>query len=98
MQTFLIPLADAVACFGTMIRQFGYKNAARRFWDCLPGWLVLAVLVANALVLIAELSFILIQYHIGDPRPWQEHVPAATALFSSIALAACYVSFRLADA
>ncbi|MEX2122984.1 MAG: hypothetical protein WD795_03755 [Woeseia sp.] len=99
LQTVLIPLAVAVViwCFGMLVRRHGYKGAFRTFWNGLPGWLLFAVFAANALVLIAELSFILIQHHTGDLRPWQEHVPAATTLFSSIALAVCYVSLRLAD-
>jgi hypothetical protein len=99
LQTALIPLAilAAIWCFGILVRRHGHTDAFRRFWGFLPGWLLFAVFAANSLVLIAELSFILFQHHTGDLRPWQEHVPAATALFGSIALAACYVSFRLAD-
>lgn len=97
LQTLLVPLAIVVTIwsFGVMARRYGRKDVFRKFWARLPGWLFFAVIVANSLVLIAELSFILIEHHTGAGRPWQEHVPAATALFSSIALAACYVNFRL---
>jgi glucan phosphoethanolaminetransferase (alkaline phosphatase superfamily) len=99
LQTILIPFAVSVVIwiFAALIRRHGYKAALRQFWNSLPGWLLFAVFAANSLVMIAELSFILIQHHTGDLRPWQEHVPAATALFSSIALASCYVAFRLSD-
>lgn len=98
LQTALIPVAIIVVlwCFGTLIHEYR-SDAWRTFWRCLPGWLLFAVLAANSLVLIAELSFVLLQYHTGEWRPWQEHVPAATALTSSLALASCYVSFRLPD-
>lgn len=99
LQALLIPVAIAALMwsFGTMFRRYGRKEGLRKFWNSLPGWLLFAVVVANSLVLIAELSFALIEHHVGEPRPWQEHLPAATTLFSSIALAACYVSFRLTD-
>lgn len=73
------------------------SRAVQAFWQHLPGWLLFVVLAANSLVLIAELSFLLLQYHTGNLRPWQEHVPAVSALTSSVALAFCYVGFNLSD-
>lgn len=100
LQAVLVPVSIAVVvwCFVLLIRQYGYGNAFRKFWNVLPGWLVFAVFAVNSLVLVAELSFILIQYHTATLRPWQEHLPAATALCSSLALATCYVSFRIRSA
>lgn len=100
LQTALIPLGLAVFawCLGALVRQFGLPGAFRMFWHHLPGWLLFAILAANSLVLIAELSVILIQHHTQTLRPWQEHLPAATALASSLALTACYVGYRLAPA
>lgn len=97
LQAILIPLAAAagVWCLGSLVLQYGCRNALRKFWDCLPGWLVFAVFAANSPVLIAELSFALLQHHTLEPTPWQERVPAATALSSSLALVSCYVRFRL---
>ena len=99
LQVLLVPLAVAVVtwCFGRLVRQHGYRNGLRTFWNALPGWLLFLVLAANSLVLIAELSFVLIQHHTGNLRPWQEHVPAAAAFCSSLAAASCFVSFQLAD-
>lgn len=98
LQVVLAPIAVTVAigCFGLLIRRYGYRGAFERSWAYLPGWLLFAILAANSLVVIAELSFLLIERHTGNPRPWQEHVPTATALSSSVALAVCYTSFRLA--
>lgn len=100
LQTVLVPVSITVIgwCIGTLVRRYGYRKAPRRFWNELPGWLLFAILAANSLVLIAELSFVLIRYHTSTPTPWQEHVPAASALFSSLALAASYVCFRLSGA
>ena len=98
LQAVLVPVSIAVVvwCFSLLIRQFKYGNVLRKFWSVMPGWLIFAVLAVNSLVLVAELSFVLIQYHTATVRPWQEHVPAATALCSSLALATCYVCFRIA--
>ena len=41
--------------FSILVRQCGYRNAFTKFWDCLPGWLLFAILAANSLVLIARL-------------------------------------------
>ena len=97
LQAILVPVSIAIVvwCFALLIRQYGYEYGLRKFWRVLPGWLIFAVFVFNSLVLVAELSFILIQYHTATARPWQEHLPAATALSSSLALAACYVCFRI---
>lgn len=97
LQAVLVPVSImvVVGCFVLLIRRYGYKGALGRFWSALPGWLIFAVLAINSLVLVAELSFILIQYHTATLRPWQEHLPAATALCSSLALATCYVCFRI---
>ena len=97
LQAVLVPISIAVLAWGfaLLIRQYGYRYGMRKFWSVLPGWLVFAVLAVNSLVLVAELSFVLIQYHTGALRPWQEHLPAATALSSSLAFAACYVGFRI---
>jgi uncharacterized membrane protein len=100
LQVVLIPVALAVTslCAGILLRRHGRQGAGlAKIWDSLPGWLLFAVLAANSLVLIAELSFLLIQHHTGTARPWQEHVPAATAFCSSLALMACYLVFRLDD-
>jgi hypothetical protein len=91
-----VSIAVVVWCFSLLIRKYGYGNAFRKFWSVLPGWLVFAVLAVNSLVMIAELSFILIQYHTASLQPWQEHLPAATTLCSSLALATCYVCYRIA--
>lgn len=98
LQVLLVPIALVVVawCLGRLVRQHGRRNAFRIFWNALPGWLLFSVLAANSLVIIAELSFVLIQHHAGNLRPWQEHVPPAAALCSSLAAAACYVSFHLA--
>jgi hypothetical protein len=98
LQAISIPVAIALVvwCFGIQVHHYGYRNAISKAWDCLPGWLLFGVLAANSLVLIAELSFLLIQHHTAVLRPWQEHVPAATAFSSSLAVLACYVTFRLA--
>ena len=97
LQAVLVPVSIAVVvwCFSLLVRQSGYGDAIRKFWRVLPGWLIFVVLAVNSLVLVAELSFVLIQYHTATLRPWQEHLPAATALFSSLALATCYVCFRI---
>lgn len=96
LQIALVPFAIIVVlyCLSTLVRQYGYAGALQAFWQRLPGWLLFAVLAANSLVLIAELSILLLQYHTGNLRPWQEHVPAVSALTSSVALAFCYVSFN----
>lgn len=98
LQAVLVPVSIAVVvwCLFLLTRQFGFGNVFRTLWSVLPGWLIFAVLAVNSLVLIAELSFLLIQYHTATLRPWQEHLPAATALCSSLALATCYVCFRIA--
>lgn len=97
LQAVLVPVSIAVVlwCLALLIRQYGFGKGFRKFWSVLPGWLVFAVLAVNSLVLVAELSFILIQYHTETLRPWQEHLPAATAFSSSLALATCYVCFRI---
>ena len=93
LQLLTIPVAIAatIGCFAVLARRYGARNTPAVFWARLPGWLVFIVTLALSLVLIAELSFILVQRHTGDIRPWAEHLPAATAFFSSIALAASYV-------
>jgi hypothetical protein len=99
LQLFMIPVAIAasIAGFAVLARRYGARNTLGVFWARLPGWLVFIVTLALSLVLIAELSFILVQRHTGDIRPWAEHLPAAAAFFSSIALAACYVVLRPGD-
>jgi len=98
LQAILIPVALAVVvwCFSILVRHFGYRRVFSESWDRLPGWLLFSVLAANSLVLIAELSFLLIQHHTSILRPWQEHVPAAMAFSSSLALITCSVTSRLA--
>jgi len=97
LQAIVAPVAFVIVgwCCSILVRQYGYRNAFTKFWDYLPGWLLFAMLAANSLVLIAELSFLLIQHHTSNLRPWQEHVPAATAFSSSLAVITCYVTFRL---
>lgn len=99
LQAFLIPAALAAAawCVFELVRRYGFRGAMRTLWQHLPGWLLFAVLAANSLVLIAELSFLLIQHHTGTVLPWQEHLPALTAITSSLALVCCYISFHLAQ-
>lgn len=99
LQIVLIPFAIVVVlfCLGALVRRYGLSGALRAFWQQLPGWLLFVVLAANSLVLIAELTFLLLQYLTGNLRPWQEHVPVVSALTSSVALAFCYVGFNLLD-
>jgi glucan phosphoethanolaminetransferase (alkaline phosphatase superfamily) len=54
----LIAVAVAISCFGLLIRRYGHRGAFERFWAYLPGWLLFALLAANSLVVIAELSFL----------------------------------------
>lgn len=98
LQLAAIPFSVVVVlwCAGGLVRQFGAAEAPRVFWRHLPGWLLFAVIMADSLVLIAELSFIVLQFHLGNSRSWLEHIPAATAFWSSLALAVCYVGHRLA--
>lgn len=98
LQTGLIPAALAVVAwrFRALFRAYGTRRALPTFWTNLPGWLLFVVVAANSLVLAAELSFFLIRFHTGVANAWQEHIPAVTALSSSVALATCYVSYRLA--
>lgn len=98
LQLVVIPFSVVVIlwCAGGLVRHFGAAEAPRVFWRHLPGWLLFAVIMADSLVLIAELSFIVLQYHTGEARHWLEHIPAATAFWSSLALAACFVGYRLA--
>jgi|GEM_PF-2485049 len=97
LQLAVLPVSVLVIawCVAGLVRRFGAADAARAFWRHLPGWLLFSVIMADALVLIAELSFVVLQFHTGEPRLWLEHIPAATAFWSSLALAACYVGFRL---
>lgn len=97
LQIALIPFSIIVVlyCLSALVREYGYSGALRAFWRELPGWLLFAVLAANSLVMIAELSFLLLQYHTGNLQPWQDHVPAISALTSSVALAFCYVGVSL---
>ncbi len=99
LQLVVIPFSVLVVlwCAGGLVREFGAAEAPRVFWRHLPGWLLFAVIMADSLVLIAELSFIVLQYHTGNPRPWLEHVPAATAFWGSLALAASFVGYRIAN-
>jgi hypothetical protein len=99
LQIALVPFAiiAVLYCLGVLVRQYGFSGALQAFWQHLPGWLLFVVLAANSLVLVAEMSFLLLQYHTGNLRPWQEHVPAVSALTSSVALAFCYVGFNLPD-
>ena len=98
LQALLIPVALAVvaSCGALLVRTYGFKGALHTLWSHIPGWLLFGVLAANSLVLISELSFVLIQHHTGAAQPWQEHLPALTAITSSLAVVSCYVSFRLA--
>jgi hypothetical protein len=48
-----------------------------------------------ALVVVAELAFVLVGWHTGEPRPWREHVPVATAFTSALALACCHAALHL---
>jgi uncharacterized membrane protein len=97
LQAAMVPISIAVValCCGIVVRKYGYRSAFQKLRDHLPAWLLFITFAANSLVLIAELSFALIQHHTGSLRPWQEHLPAATAFSSSLALAACYACFRL---
>jgi glucan phosphoethanolaminetransferase (alkaline phosphatase superfamily) len=99
LQTALLPIAVGITLclLAVLIRRRGFKGALRTLRARLPGWLIFAVLAANSLVLVTELSLVLIYIHAGEARPWQQHVPAATVFSSSLAVAACYVSFRITD-
>ena len=99
LQALSVPAAIValLLAFTVFAGRCGYHNVLARFWTALPGWLVFLVALALSLLMIAELSFILVQWYSGDIRPWVEHVPAAAGFFSSIALAACYVMFRLEE-
>lgn len=92
LQLFMIPIAIAatLASLAVLARRYGARNTPGVFWARLPGWLVFVLTLALSLALIAELSFILVQRHTGNMRPWAEHLPGASAFFSSLALAACY--------
>lgn len=98
LQMALIPFALLVVlwCIAGLSREYGFRKALPLFWKNLPGWLLFGVLAANSLVLIAELTFLLLQHYTGRLRPWQEHVPAIMALTSSVAVATCYVCWHLA--
>jgi hypothetical protein len=99
VQAVLVPLSLGAVFFLLLllVRQHGVRRAFLNLWDALPAWLVFAVCAVNSVVLIAELSFILVQYHTSESAPWQEHLPAATALFGSVAFLVCYASYRLTD-
>lgn len=98
VQAALVPLSVGVAVmlFLWLVRRYGVRGAFVNLWDALPPWLVFAVCAVNSVVLIAELSFSLVQYHTREAVPWQEHLPAASALFASIAFLVCYGAYRLA--
>lgn len=96
LQSMLVPLALGVILWQFSAIAFDDRQGLGAFKDHLPGWLLFAVLAANSLVLVAELSFFLVRFHTGDGHPWQAHVPAATAFSSSIAVAFCYVGYRVA--
>lgn len=98
VQAVLVPLSlgiSLVLILG-LVRQYGVRGTLVNLWNALPAWLVFAICAVNSVVLIAELSFILIQYHTSESAPWQEHLPAATAFFGSIAFLVCYAGYRLA--
>lgn len=99
LQALSIPAAIVAVILGFTVlgRRCGYRDVPGAFWARLPGWLVFLVALYLSLLMIAELSFILVQRLSGDIRPWVEHVPAAAGFFSSIALAASYVVFRLVE-
>lgn len=99
VQTVLVPLslAAALVLFMMLVRRYGTRSAFVEFWNAVPAWLVFAVCAVNSVVLIAELSFILIQYHTSESAPWQEHLPAATAFGGSIAFLVSYASYRLVN-
>lgn len=99
LQALSVPAAIVAMILGftVLARRGGYRNVFGTFWARLPGWLVFLVALALSLLMIAELSFILVQQLSGNIRPWVEHVPAAAGFFSSIALSVCYVAFRLEE-
>jgi hypothetical protein len=98
VQAVLVPLSlgVAVVLFLWLVRRYGVRGAIVNLWAAVPAWLVFAVCAVNSVVLIAELSFSLIQYHTREAVPWQAHLPAASALFGSIAFLLCYGAYRLA--
>lgn len=99
LQMVLVPFAVLVVlwCATGLLRRYGFRKSGSLFWKHLPGWLLFGVLAANSLVMIAELTFLLLQHYTGRLRPWQEHVPAIMALTSSIAVATCYVRWHMPE-
>lgn len=98
LQLGLVPISIGVTLwlFLGLSRRKGLRGAFRAF-AVVPGWLLFAVCAVNSVVLIAELSFFLIHYHTSEPAPWQEHLPAASAFFASIAFLVSYARYRLAN-
>ena len=97
IQLVLVPISIGVTLwlFLDLARLRGVRGAIRAL-AVVPGWLLFAVCAVNSVVLIAELSFVLIHYHTNEPAPWQEHLPAASAFFASIAFLLSYARYRLA--
>lgn len=99
-QALLLPAALlAIAlCLRWARRRAGGRGGLRLLWTHTPAWLVFVVASAASLTLIAELTFVLVQLHAAEPRPWLEHVPALVAVVSALALAAAFASLEVARA
>jgi hypothetical protein len=96
-QLFLLPvMLLAVAAYIVRAAQKAPDGRGLRLlWRHIPGMMLFAVASALSLTVIAELSFILISLLTDAPRPWLEHIPAATALCSAVALACAYGDLQI---
>lgn len=97
LQAAAIPVAIVAFAWSSALvaRGHGARAAARALWEGLPGWLLFVVVVMLSLVIVAEMAFVIVGSYTGEPRPWDEHVPVASAFTSALALVTCYVALRL---
>jgi len=91
-QVVSIPIATLVVGYevAAFVRGNGWGPGFKLLWQKIPAWLVLALVLVNSLVLIGELSVFLLDYLLGEPLPWTEHVPLLALLTCSIAFAVIY--------
>lgn len=94
LQLWLIPL-QLLALAAYLWRASSLSTGLSALWRHTPGWLVFTLCSALSLVLISELSFVLVTMLAESSRPWQEHIPAATAFLSALALAAGYAHLQI---